>query len=114
MVERRHVHQESPGKRNVAGDARALLAKRFFRDLDDNFLALLQEIGDQLRAACLGTGMPAVSAVTALGTPATVIASASVAPASAGGMLHARLEIVAYARLPRLLALRLRIFQDSR
>src|SRR2546422_7997285 len=46
-----HVHQETPGQRNVAGDARAFLAEGFLGDLDDDLLARPEHFGNELRAA---------------------------------------------------------------
>src|SRR5208283_576486 len=50
VVERRHINEEASRQCDVAGDARALLAERLFRDLDDDFLALLEHVRDKLRA----------------------------------------------------------------
>ena len=59
VIERRHVDEIAAGQSDVARDARAFLAERLFGDLDDDFLALLQHVGDELRcgaAACGGHG----------------------------------------------------------
>ena len=48
VIDRGHVDEEAAGKRDVAGDARALLAERLLGDLDDDFLALLQHVRDKL------------------------------------------------------------------
>ncbi len=58
VIERGHVHQVAPGQRDVAGDARAFLAERLFGDLHDDFLPLLEHVGNQLRAARLRAMMP--------------------------------------------------------
>ncbi len=47
MIDRRHVDQEAARQRDVAGDARALLADGLLGNLDQDFLAFLQQIGDQ-------------------------------------------------------------------
>src|SRR3984885_4424568 len=47
MVHRGHVDQETTRQRDVAGNARAFLADRFFRDLHQNFLAFLEQVADQ-------------------------------------------------------------------
>ena len=103
VIQRRHVNQETPRQRDVAGDARALLAQRLLGDLDDDFLALLQHVRDQLRAArLLRTPMAVSTAVPVLRTPSAIIAPATaIAAATARGILHARAEIVAHARLER-------------
>ena len=46
MVHCRHEDQKPPGKRDVAGNARAFFADRFLRDLDQNFLAFFQQFAD--------------------------------------------------------------------
>ena len=117
VIERGHVDEEASRQRDVTGDARALFAERLFGDLDDDLLALLEEIGNQLRAARL-LAMPAVplmraastatiiAARTVAGTVAaaaiTTIASAvsAAAGAAACGGLHARAEISANAGAP--------------
>src|ERR1700687_839219 len=47
MVHRRHVDQEPPGQRDVAGDARTFLANGLLGDLHQNFLAFLKQVADQ-------------------------------------------------------------------
>src|SRR5262245_19519679 len=127
MVNRRHVHQEAAGKRDVAGNARALLAERLLGDLHDNFLAGLQHFADELGAARamvmpVMAAMPVVLAMAAL-SAATIEASASAAvsaativtpaattavAATAEGPLEARTGIAAHAGgLAREFALRL-------
>src|ERR1700728_4772894 len=39
-----HIHDITSWKRDVRGDARALLAKRFLADLNDDFLPFLEQI----------------------------------------------------------------------
>ena len=46
MVHGRHVDQKPPRQRDVAGNARALLADRLLGNLHQNFLAFLQQIAD--------------------------------------------------------------------
>ena len=46
VFERRHVDHVAARQRDVRGDARALLAERLLGDLNDDFLAFLQQIGD--------------------------------------------------------------------
>ena len=46
VIERGHVDEKSSRKRDVTSDACSLFAERLFRDLNDDFLALLQEIGN--------------------------------------------------------------------
>ena len=105
MIERGHVDEVAAGKRDVAGDARALLAERLFRDLDDDFLALLQHVRDQLRTARLRA--VAVAAVALLRTATAIVAASpaavTIAPAAASRVLHASAEIIAaHASLPGL------------
>ncbi len=47
VIHRRHVHQEAAGQRDVAGDARALLADGLLGNLDQDFLPFLQQVGDE-------------------------------------------------------------------
>ncbi len=60
----------------MAGDARALLGNRLFRDLDQDLLPFFQQVGDQrLRAVPLCANVVAASAETALAATAIEIAS---------------------------------------
>src|SRR5262249_20118798 len=108
VIESRHVYKVATGERDVAGDARAFLAQGLLGDLNDDFLALLEHVGDERHAARLRPVMPAVT-VPVLRTAAAVVAiAASTAPTTtARGMLHAGAEIVADLRAPGLLILRL-------
>ena len=47
VIHRRHVDQETARQRDVAGDARALLADRLLGDLYQDLLAFFQQVGDQ-------------------------------------------------------------------
>ena len=47
VLERRHVDHEAARQGDVRRDARALLAERLLRDLDDDFLAFLQQVADR-------------------------------------------------------------------
>src|SRR5208337_2425039 len=69
VVDGRHVHQETAGKRDVTCDARALLAQRFLGDLHDDILACLQHFRNQLRPArrSVSAVMSAMRAVAAAG-----------------------------------------------
>ncbi len=60
VIHRGHVDQEAARQRDVAGDARALLAQRLLGDLNDDFLARLQHFGNELRAAVLFVARVAV------------------------------------------------------
>src|ERR1700677_4239813 len=108
VVERGHVNQEAAGKSDVARDARAFFAQRLLGDLDDDFLALLQHVGNQLRAARL---LRAMMTLAVLRTAIAVVAASAIALAAASGILHARAEVVAYARLRWRLPGRPRIFR---
>ena len=84
----------------MARDARAFLAQRLFRNLNDDFLALLQHVRNQLRTA---GRLRTVMALAVLRAPAAVVAASAISLAAATrGVLHARTEIVAYTRLERL------------
>src|SRR5712692_8750882 len=62
VIHRRHVHQETSGKRDVTGDTRAFFADGLLGNLHQNFLAFFEQIGNQRR----GTGI-----LTAEAAPAT-------------------------------------------
>src|SRR5216684_3639352 len=112
VIDRRHVHQEAAGQRDVAGDARAFLAERLLGDLDDDVLAGLQHLGNELRAArrsgvatlmTVRTAGTAFESRTAAGTAAATIwpaTAAVVAIASAAAIrpLEACAGIAANAR----------------
>src|SRR5438552_14560986 len=48
-MDRGHVDQEATRQSDVAGDPRSLLAERLLGDLDDDILAGLEHLGDELR-----------------------------------------------------------------
>ncbi len=119
VIDGRHIHKEAPGQRDVAGDARAFLAERLLGDLDDDVLAGLQHLGNQLRTArrsgvtalmaLLAAGAAAFESRTAAGTPsppvrpaaaAAIVTAAVVAIASptAIGPLEAGARVTANAR----------------
>src|ERR1700684_3367658 len=99
-------------QRDVASDARALLAQRLFSDLNDDFLSLLQHVGNQLSAPRL---LRAMMPLGVLWTASTVVSTSAVAlTASPRRMLHPRTKIIAHASLHRLLHQELRIFRRSR
>ena len=120
VIERRHVDEIAAGKGDVAGDARAFFAERLFGDLDDDFLALLQKVGNELRAARLGAVAMAMSAgamlraAATVGTSAAIVTASAVASSTARGVLHAGAIVVLDARIPGLLFLRRLIFGRSR
>src|ERR1700689_2971100 len=88
VVERRHVNQEAAGKSDVARDARAFLAQRLLGDLDDDFLALLQHVGNELRAARL---LRAMMTLAVLRTAIAVVAASAIAlPPGAGFCMRER------------------------
>ena len=47
VVDRRHVDQVAPRKSDMGGNARPLGSQRLLRNLDQNLLALLEQVGDQ-------------------------------------------------------------------
>src|SRR5579863_957148 len=91
-------------------NARAFFAQGFLGDLNDDFLALLQKIGDQLGAAGLWATVAVASAVPVLRAASAIIAASAVASTAASGILHARAEIVPNLRLRRLRFLRQWVF----
>jgi hypothetical protein len=84
----------------VARDASALLAERLLRDLNDDFLPLLQQIGDEHGAPWLRAVMTmrAMAVMMMRGAPA-IAAPAAVPAAAAARVLHARAKVVLNARL---------------
>src|SRR6185437_1854630 len=54
VIERGHVHHVAPREGDMRRDARAFLAQRLLRDLDDDLLAFLQQLGDGLGTRALG------------------------------------------------------------
>ena len=50
MVDGGHIDEIAARQGHVAGDARALLSQGLLGDLDEDFLAGLEHLGDQLRA----------------------------------------------------------------
>jgi hypothetical protein len=83
--------------------------------LNDDFLALLKHVRDELSAARLLRAMMAMSAAVSVLRTATAIIATSPIPAATRRILHARAKIIAHARLERLLRLAAGIFtrQDS-
>ncbi len=75
VIHRRHVDQEATGQRDVAGDASALLADRFFGDLHQDFLPFLEQVGDQRHALLLVAPETASTAATASATLRPAIVS---------------------------------------
>ena len=99
VIHRGHVHQEAAGQRDVAGDARALLAQRFLGDLHDDFLARLQHFGNQLRTALRRVPAVAVTLAVALRrTSMTHRAPAALMAAAAHWPLKPRAAPVVHAR----------------
>src|SRR5580704_12991903 len=89
VVERWHIDEEAAGQSDVAGDTRALFAERLFGDLDDDFLSLLQRIGDELRAARRLRAMRAVAAaLSMLRATAAIVTASAVASTAASWVLH--------------------------
>src|SRR5208282_5188666 len=104
VIERGHIYEVAARQGDVARDPRAFFAKRLLRDLNDDLLPLLQEIGDKLRAARLRT-LRAVTSLAVLRAASAIVAPATIAAAAACGVLHPRAEITANLRFPRLLFL---------
>jgi hypothetical protein len=120
VIERGHVDEIAAGKSHVARDARAFLAERLFGDLDDDFLALLQQVGNELgasRGRAVSVAMASgalMRAAAAVGTSAAIVTASAVTSASARWVLHARTVIVLDARVPRLFFLGRLIFGRGR
>src|SRR5579862_9363104 len=74
MVHGRHVNQEASGKGDVTGDASALLGDGFFGNLDQNFLAFLEKVGNLGK---LMRFLPAEAASATAATLTTAIVSRS-------------------------------------
>ena len=66
VVHRRHVHQEPARQRDVTGDARALFADRFLGNLDQDFLAFFEQVGDQRNGGVLAAAEAASTTAAAL------------------------------------------------
>jgi hypothetical protein len=79
----RHVNQEAAGKRDVARDARAFFAERFFGDLDDYILTGFEHFGNELRAARRAGTLEAVVAMMSATTAGTATLEASAGTAAA-------------------------------
>src|SRR5262245_28853499 len=47
VIDRRHVNQVTPRQRDVGGNAGALLSKRLFGDLNQNFLSFPKQFGNR-------------------------------------------------------------------
>src|SRR5260370_24371982 len=88
-MNRWHVNKEAARQSHVAGDARALFAKRFLGDLDDDILSSLQHFGDELRAArrtrtaSLITTVRPWAAAAAFETRTTAVTSAAIGATTA-------------------------------
>src|SRR5579883_265641 len=82
VIDRRHVHQESPRQRHVTRDPRALFTQRFLRDLHHHVLSGLQHLGDKLRTSLLSMSavMPAMWPVPLAVASATLKSPASTVP----------------------------------
>ena len=71
VVDGRHVDEEAARQCDVAGDASALFAYGFFRDLDENFLTFFQKIADQGHGGVLATRRAAATGAKAASTTAS-------------------------------------------
>src|SRR5258708_30236077 len=85
-MDRGHINKKAARQGDVAGDARALFAKRFLGDLDDDILSSLQHFGDELRAArrtrtasLITTVMPWAATATAFETRTATTTSTAIA-----------------------------------
>src|ERR1041385_193972 len=98
VVHRGHVNQIAAGQSDVAGDARTFFCNRLFGNLDQNFLALLEQIADcrhlprRLMTRPSAHGTPPAPAAAA----ATVLRSAVATLLVARRCLRAMLRAVAF------------------
>src|SRR6201997_2189795 len=119
VIERRHVDEIAAGKSDVTRDACAFFAERLFGDLDDDFLPLFQQVGNQLRTArrrAMAVAMASramLRAAATVGTSTAIVTASSVASSAARGVLHARAVIVLDASVPGLLFLGRLIFRHG-
>ena len=97
MIDGRHVDEEAPGQRDVAGDARAFFTKRFFCNLYNYFLAGLQHFGNELRPPVLF--VPRVPVLHRLmGTSGAAPSALRAVSAAAHGTLEAGARLFGNAR----------------
>src|SRR2546421_3652931 len=122
-MDRGHVDQEATRQSDVAGDPGSLLAERLLGDLDNDILAGLEHLGNELRTArrarmapliapimsgpsgtAFETRSAAAGASAAIGTATTAVRAsatavvATVAPSAAERALEARTRIAADTR----------------
>src|SRR6185312_15990549 len=105
VMGRRHVDQETAGKREVAGDARPLLADGLLGDLDQNLLAGAEQITDQAGGGVLAgfaglgarfrDGLGARSFGAGLGRPGSVALGPAIAAATAAAAAAAAARVAA-------------------
>src|SRR5258706_2427631 len=102
VLERRHIDYVAPRQGDVRSDPRALLAQRLFRDLNDNLLAFLEQVGDRRlslywarcgalnrrgsRAGVVRAAVPAMLLWAGILRPAGIRASAAAAHAARHAM----------------------------
>src|SRR5437868_7202866 len=75
MVHRRHINQKASRQRDMAGDARSLLADGFLGDLHQDFLSFLQQLGNLRHRPSLWTASTEATPA-AMPTSSTVEAAA--------------------------------------
>src|SRR6185437_309042 len=105
VMGRRHVDQETAGKREVAGDARPLLADGLLGDLDQNLLAGAEQITDQAGGGVLAgfaglgarfrDGLGARSFGAGFGRPGSVALGPAIAAATAAAAAAAAARVAA-------------------
>src|SRR5579864_2090375 len=88
MIHRRHVDQEAPRQRDVAGDARAFLADGFLGDLHQDLLAFLEQVADERDRRILAATETATASTAALAVAGATLAIAVIAGARALGALR--------------------------
>ena len=95
VIHRRHVHQEPPRQRDMAGNARPFLGDRLFSNLDEDLLPFFQQVGNQrLRAMRVGAQIVAATTTTALA--AAIVACALNLPLLVGGSGSGRSQLRAF------------------
>src|SRR5213078_3232513 len=116
-MDRGHVDQEATRQSDVAGDPRSLLAERLLGDLDDDILAGLEHLGDELRTT-RRTRMASLIAPIMSGPSGTAFETASAAIGTATAAVRASatavVATVTSTAAERALEARTRIAADTR
>src|SRR4029077_14871149 len=101
VIERRHVDEIAAGESDMACNPRAFFTQRLLGYLHDDFLHLLQKVGNKLRASrwrAMAVSSRAMLRATATVRASAIGAASAVASAPARRVLHARAVIVLHTR----------------